>query len=34
MARKWGQGFAECRVIVLEKDVKDMTDEEIGLLPL
>ena len=34
MARKWGQAFTECRVIVLEKDIKDMTDEEVEELPL
>jgi hypothetical protein len=34
MARKWGQAFSECRVVVLSKDIKDCTDEEIGELPL
>jgi DNA primase len=28
-ARKWGQAFDRCRVAVLQKDVKDMTGEEI-----
>jgi hypothetical protein len=34
MARKWGQAFNKCRVIVLEKDIKDSTDEELDKLPL
>jgi hypothetical protein len=34
MARKWGQAFNECRVIVLDKDIKDSTDEELSKLPL
>ena len=34
MARKWGPGFRRLGVIVLPKDIKDMTDEEIGSLPL
>jgi hypothetical protein len=34
MARKYGQAFSECRVVVLSKDIKDSTDTEIGALPL
>jgi hypothetical protein len=34
MARKWGQAFDSTRVVVLSKDIKDCTDEEIGELPL
>jgi hypothetical protein len=34
MARKWGSAFASCRVIVLSKDIKDSTDEELASLPL
>lgn len=33
MARKWGSAFSSCRVIVLNKDIKDMSDEEIHELP-
>lgn len=33
VARKWGQAFASCRVIVLTKDIKDMTDDELNELP-
>lgn len=33
MARKWGQAFDSTRVIVLSKDVKDCSDDEIGALP-
>jgi len=34
MARKWGQAFTSCRVIVLEKDIKDCSDDELSRLPL
>jgi hypothetical protein len=34
MARKWGQAFDSTRVIVLTKDIKDCSDEELGALPL
>jgi hypothetical protein len=34
MARKWGQAFTECHVLVLDKDIKDMSDDEVGELPL
>jgi hypothetical protein len=34
MARKWGQAFDSVRVVVLTKDIKDCTDEEIAELPL
>lgn len=34
MARKWGQAFNECRVVVLDKDIKDCTDDEVAQLPL
>lgn len=34
MARKWGQAFNHTRVIVLEKDIKDCSDDEIAELPL
>jgi hypothetical protein len=34
MARKWGAAFNYCRVCVLPKDIKDMTDEELASLPL
>jgi hypothetical protein len=34
MARKWHGAFYACRVIVLGKDIKDSTDEEIAALPL
>lgn len=33
MARKWGQAFDSTRVIVLSKDIKDCTPEELGELP-
>jgi DNA primase len=34
MARKWGNAFRKCRVIVLSKDIKDSSDEELASLPL
>jgi hypothetical protein len=34
LARKWGQAFSTCRVIVLSKDIKDSTDSELVDLPL
>lgn len=34
MARKWGQGFYMFRVCVLDKDLKDSTDDEIKKLSL
>jgi DNA primase len=34
MARKWGNAFDTCRVIVLSKDIKDSSDEELATLPL
>jgi hypothetical protein len=34
MARKWGPGFRRLNVIVLQRDIKDMTDDEIARLPL
>ena len=34
MARKWGSAFMSCRVVVLDKDIKDMSDDEITALPL
>jgi hypothetical protein len=34
MARKWGQAFARCRVVVLSKDIKDSTDKELTELAL
>lgn len=34
MARKYGQAFAKCRVIVLERDIKDSTDDELAQLPI
>jgi len=34
MARKFGQAFHECGVIVLDKDLKDSTDDELSKLPL
>ena len=34
MARKWGQAFHGCRVLVLSKDIKDMRDIDIAALPL
>lgn len=34
MARKWGQGFHSCKVCVLDKDIKDSTDEELEGLSL
>jgi DNA primase len=34
LARKWGSAFMSCRVVVLDKDIKDMSDDEIKALPL
>ena len=34
MARKYGQAFKACRVVVLSKDIKDMADDELSALPL
>lgn len=33
-ARVWGQAFQSCRVVILTKDIKDMTLEEIRALPI
>ena len=34
LARKYGQGFTSCRVVVLSKDIKDSSDDELMELPL
>lgn len=34
MCRKWGAAFHSSRVIVLSKDIKDSSDEELASLPL
>jgi hypothetical protein len=34
MARKWGNAFAKCKVCVLEKDIKDSSDDELARLPI
>jgi hypothetical protein len=34
MARKWHCAFDNCRVIVLSKDIKDCSDDELAKLPL
>jgi hypothetical protein len=34
MARKWGQAFDSTRVVVLSRDIKDCSDDELARLPL
>jgi hypothetical protein len=34
MARKWGQAFDYTRVVVLSKDIKDCSDDDLAKLPL
>lgn len=34
MARKWGQAFRSCRVVVLSQDLKDMSYRDLTKLPI
>lgn len=34
LARKWGHAFSSCKVMILQRDIKDMSAEDIAELPL